>query len=43
MFQYLYIHIIKRMNIFYTLYFIFHCLLSYKYDHEGKIFVILYL
>jgi hypothetical protein len=28
--------------MFYTLYFIFHRSLSYKYDHEGEIFVIFY-
>jgi hypothetical protein len=42
MFKYLYIHIIKYVNIFHTLYFISHYLLSYKYNHEGEISVIFY-
>jgi hypothetical protein len=38
----IYIHMIKYVNILYTLYFIFHYSLFYKYDHEGEIFVIFY-
>jgi hypothetical protein len=33
---------IKYVNIFYTLYFIFYYSLLYKFDHEGEIFVIFY-
>jgi hypothetical protein len=32
----------KYVNTFYTLYFISYCLLFYKYDYEGEIFVMSY-